>query len=122
MRHLVSPDPDQRHQRGSIAAFEVGNPPIERPARIQNEVQSAKDDSTDPAHGKSQENRVDQRMDPARRVTEIGLVNGHPVVLQKPVSHQMSDQPAFERSEHGFCGVSDIGAFAPPKTPPSQTV
>jgi len=79
-----------------IAFLENFDPPVDRPSRIDQEMKNSQHDSSRPAQRQSEQDPVDEGMDPTCRVAKVGLMHRHPVVLQEPIGGQVGHESLFE--------------------------
>ena len=100
MQRLIQPDHDDLGIGRFAAAFEVADPPVERDAGVDQQVNQAEDQTRGPAQGDGEANEMDDGMDPGGGMPEAGFMGCHPIILQDPIRDQVCHQAFFKGSKH----------------------
>ena len=68
VEHLITPDQEDRKIGRKLTFLEMPNPPSNRDASIDQDVEERQDHPSDPSQEQSQQDAVDAPMHPGRRV------------------------------------------------------
>jgi hypothetical protein len=81
---------------------EEGLPPRGWLARVDQDVDQCQYQARFPTQCKAKQQGMDATVHPRSRMTQTGLVSGHPVVLQNPVCYQVGDEAALKGRQHSL--------------------